>query len=395
MSADSQFIVVVTTTLALCCLVASITASSYDAQYPVCGKNEILSPTPVCCEPTCSNDCSTASFPENYVNQPVCVCKPGYVRHRSRCIRKICCPKNVTSTESPPTSTTVFYPRYNEKPRSYGSCPCRRKPILPTAKPYEPPKQPTFVPFKQAPNYASIYGPEPYIPNQPSSYDQDHLPSPHIPQKPSFDTDPTPKPYIPQAYGAYPNLRPFIYNGEEKVKSLSGIFHEHTHPQAYVYNPPEVQTFEPAPCHTTTTNPPFVTPCDDPVTPEPTPEPTPDIPKPCAPKCDPLQTLTVCRPCCVPTCENDCSNVRCTKICIAELNCVCLAGYVLHEGKCIRKEDCPAVVPPPCDKEKPVDETVFEYSPDEGYRRTGYTPRVEFSAEQLVASDDCNDYPDK
>lgn len=51
------------------------------------------------------------------------------------------------------------------------------------------------------------------------------------------------------------------------------------------------------------------------------------------------------------------------------------------------------MVPPPCDKEKPVDETVFEYSPDEGYRRTGYTPRVEFSAEQLVASDDCNDYP--
>ncbi|XP_055626609.1 uncharacterized protein LOC129768769 [Toxorhynchites rutilus septentrionalis] len=65
-------------------------------QHPKCGKNELLSPTALSCEPTCTNDCSKAMASRTYVYRPTCVCEPGYVRHNSKCIKKIFCPRNRT-----------------------------------------------------------------------------------------------------------------------------------------------------------------------------------------------------------------------------------------------------------------------------------------------------------
>uniref|UniRef100_A0A182S3R4 EGF-like domain-containing protein n=1 Tax=Anopheles funestus TaxID=62324 RepID=A0A182S3R4_ANOFN len=58
----------------------------------VCPENEELRHTLPCCEPTCSNDCTTAKCPKTCVRQPTCVCKEGYVRHKGKCILLRHCP---------------------------------------------------------------------------------------------------------------------------------------------------------------------------------------------------------------------------------------------------------------------------------------------------------------
>uniref|UniRef100_A0A182IST0 EGF-like domain-containing protein n=1 Tax=Anopheles atroparvus TaxID=41427 RepID=A0A182IST0_ANOAO len=66
----------------------------------VCLENEVLQETMPCCEPTCDHDCSNVKCAEVYVRQPTCVCKPGYVRHKGKCIPKSNCPPK------PPTPPT-------------------------------------------------------------------------------------------------------------------------------------------------------------------------------------------------------------------------------------------------------------------------------------------------
>ncbi|XP_001661524.2 keratin-associated protein 9-1 [Aedes aegypti] len=56
-----------------------------------CPPNEELQPTPPCCEPTCGNNCTEECRVE-LVNQPTCVCMPGYVRHDGSCIKADQCP---------------------------------------------------------------------------------------------------------------------------------------------------------------------------------------------------------------------------------------------------------------------------------------------------------------
>lgn len=56
-----------------------------------CPPNEELQPTPPCCEPTCGNNCTEECRVE-LVNQPTCVCMPGYVRHEGCCIKADQCP---------------------------------------------------------------------------------------------------------------------------------------------------------------------------------------------------------------------------------------------------------------------------------------------------------------
>uniref|UniRef100_A0A182NIW6 EGF-like domain-containing protein n=1 Tax=Anopheles dirus TaxID=7168 RepID=A0A182NIW6_9DIPT len=53
------------------------------------------------------------------------------------------------------------------------------------------------------------------------------------------------------------------------------------------------------------------------------------------------EKLTHCRPACVPTCDNDCSGVKQPEVCVPETTCVCKEGYVRHNGRCIKRCDCP------------------------------------------------------
>ncbi|KFB51456.1 hypothetical protein ZHAS_00019507 [Anopheles sinensis] len=59
---------------------------------PTCGENEELLPSPPCCEPTCTDDCSDCDCRTRYVDQPTCVCKKGFRRHNGKCIRVDQCP---------------------------------------------------------------------------------------------------------------------------------------------------------------------------------------------------------------------------------------------------------------------------------------------------------------
>lgn len=107
----------------------------------VCRKHEILQCTVPCCEPTCDNDCSKASCPVEIVRRKTCVCEPGYVRHKGKCIHPSRCPPkppapcecgpNEELLPSPPSceptctddcSSTVYHTRYVDQP----TCVCRK-----------------------------------------------------------------------------------------------------------------------------------------------------------------------------------------------------------------------------------------------------------------------------
>uniref|UniRef100_A0A182MBF9 EGF-like domain-containing protein n=1 Tax=Anopheles culicifacies TaxID=139723 RepID=A0A182MBF9_9DIPT len=57
-----------------------------------CAENEELLPSPPSCEPTCTEDCAGRPVHSRYVDQPTCVCKKGYRRHKGKCIRVDQCP---------------------------------------------------------------------------------------------------------------------------------------------------------------------------------------------------------------------------------------------------------------------------------------------------------------
>uniref|UniRef100_A0A182V139 EGF-like domain-containing protein n=1 Tax=Anopheles merus TaxID=30066 RepID=A0A182V139_ANOME len=72
---------------------------------PMCGDNEELLPSPPSCEPTCTDDCAGRPVHSRYLDQPTCVCKKGYRRHKGKCIRVDQCPScgpYATLTESAP-----------------------------------------------------------------------------------------------------------------------------------------------------------------------------------------------------------------------------------------------------------------------------------------------------
>uniref|UniRef100_A0A182K608 EGF-like domain-containing protein n=1 Tax=Anopheles christyi TaxID=43041 RepID=A0A182K608_9DIPT len=72
---------------------------------PMCGDNEEMLPSPPSCEPTCTDDCTARPVHSRYVDQPTCVCKKGYRRHKGKCIRVDQCPScgpYATLTENAP-----------------------------------------------------------------------------------------------------------------------------------------------------------------------------------------------------------------------------------------------------------------------------------------------------
>ncbi|XP_035909991.1 leucine-rich repeat extensin-like protein 5 [Anopheles stephensi] len=65
-------------------------------QCPSCGPYATLKANAPCCEPTCDNDCSNVLCLEGYQSdEPVCVCQDGYVKHNSTCIKRELCPQTV------------------------------------------------------------------------------------------------------------------------------------------------------------------------------------------------------------------------------------------------------------------------------------------------------------
>ncbi|XP_058123541.1 mucin-2-like [Anopheles ziemanni] len=71
--------------------------------------------------------------------------------------------------------------------------------------------------------------------------------------------------------------------------------------------------------------------------------------------CSEYEVLHTTPPCCEATCEVDCSRVVCPKMLVYQPTCVCLDGFVRHEGNCIPKSCCPAVqTPTPCETTTPA-----------------------------------------
>ncbi|XP_035909994.1 gibberellin-regulated protein 14-like isoform X2 [Anopheles stephensi] len=68
--------------------------------------------------------------------------------------------------------------------------------------------------------------------------------------------------------------------------------------------------------------------------------------------CSEYEVLHTTPPCCEATCDYDCCRVVCPKMLVYEPTCVCLEGYVRHDGQCIPKSHCPAqpatTTPAPC-----------------------------------------------
>ncbi|XP_001844893.2 keratin-associated protein 16-1 [Culex quinquefasciatus] len=69
-----------------------ITACPAVEPIPSCPPYEELQPTPACCEPTCSDDCSNFVCRLALIHKPTCVCERGYVRYDGRCIKPDQCP---------------------------------------------------------------------------------------------------------------------------------------------------------------------------------------------------------------------------------------------------------------------------------------------------------------
>ncbi|XP_050072784.1 uncharacterized protein LOC126560878 [Anopheles maculipalpis] len=68
--------------------------------------------------------------------------------------------------------------------------------------------------------------------------------------------------------------------------------------------------------------------------------------------CSEYEVLHTTPPCCEATCDYDCCRVVCPKMLVYEPTCVCLEGYVRHNGQCIPKSHCPAqttAAPSPCE----------------------------------------------
>uniref|UniRef100_A0A8W7PXD7 TIL domain-containing protein n=1 Tax=Anopheles coluzzii TaxID=1518534 RepID=A0A8W7PXD7_ANOCL len=108
----------------------------------------------------------------------------------------------------------------------------------------------------------------------------------------------------------------------------------------------------------------------------PTPRPN-SVPKSCGLN----ERLTHCRPACEPTCEKDCAGVKHPQVCHPEPCCVCKEGYVRHNGRCIKRCDCPKR--PPFLSGRPLSGEYidFEVVSLEGLKSDedfGYKPKAEF-----------------
>ncbi|XP_065074051.1 uncharacterized protein LOC135698085 [Ochlerotatus camptorhynchus] len=308
--------------------------NSYTAKCDTCGRNELLSPRPLCCEPTCTEDCASASSRGIYKNEPTCVCLPGFVRHKGRCIRKICCPKNVTDCdEAPPTACISETPTVAPEPcRSRG--PFRKK-LKSTHKAGGLPEPKILTQENEQLIY--ILNTDAY-PGQ--FYKLESVKQPRRFGSLSVASSRHSHPNEQEPEFIYPPQSKCEAKSEEQLKSFrspyskKGSSSSKTVPRPYVARPP---------------------------------------------KCNRTQELVFCRPCCVPTCDNDCtSSDRCARpICVAELSCVCASGYVLHNGQCVRKEECPLA----------EGDDSPEYDDDDD----NYLELVESASEECDCCDECYD----
>uniref|UniRef100_A0A182JB49 EGF-like domain-containing protein n=1 Tax=Anopheles atroparvus TaxID=41427 RepID=A0A182JB49_ANOAO len=69
--------------------------------------------------------------------------------------------------------------------------------------------------------------------------------------------------------------------------------------------------------------------------------------------CGPNAHYSPCTPCCQKTCDNDCSRIFCIAACTGPPTCVCNEGFVLHKGRCILPSECPPKCHPSTPKPPP------------------------------------------
>ncbi|XP_058123540.1 salivary glue protein Sgs-4-like [Anopheles ziemanni] len=131
--------------IVLTILLVAGTVTAASPQYFQCSGNEVLQPTPPCCEPTCDCDCSNVVCNKLLVYQPTCVCASGYVRLNGECVPQSCCP----TTPPPCETTTPVYPpspscgcgQYpcscGKPPQPYYPAPCETTPA-PCGRPAQP-----------------------------------------------------------------------------------------------------------------------------------------------------------------------------------------------------------------------------------------------------------------
>uniref|UniRef100_A0A182QZK5 EGF-like domain-containing protein n=1 Tax=Anopheles farauti TaxID=69004 RepID=A0A182QZK5_9DIPT len=301
--------------------IVSLVGYVASVQYPfaTCSSNEVLVPSPPCCEPTCDCDCEQSSCKQLLVYQPTCVCMKGFVRLDNKCVPKTCCPAPETYETQPPYETTTCAPAYQP--------PVYQPPV------YQPP----------------VYQPPVYQPCEtttpPCAYEQPQY------QPPAYQ----PPAHQPPVYQP-PVYQPPAYEPCETTKPPCAYEQPPYHPPAYqppvyeppVYQPPVYQPCDttPAPCYTTPA-PCYTTPAPCYTTPAPcytTPAPSYTTPAPYEPPktCNACEELVLTQTCCEPTCDNDCSGVQCNPLLLVqEPTCACRPGLVRYQGHCVEPSNCP------------------------------------------------------
>uniref|UniRef100_A0A182WBW3 EGF-like domain-containing protein n=1 Tax=Anopheles minimus TaxID=112268 RepID=A0A182WBW3_9DIPT len=290
--------------LLVCCLPTLTTARHAQK---CCQPNEVLLWCPPVCEPTCDNDCIPTP---TGIPMETCVCKPGFVRHRGRCIEKCECPEPCFPTE-PPTECPPPMTTPKPCPRTFFGV-SRNGDEVPSPRLHYP------RPFSQPGPYSMMSQSQ----NLSSCSNYLYSPVRPCPPKPMRTT----------------TVSPFEVCPPNEVQQPSPVCCEETCTNncAAVLCPAQPPT-GPLVCtcdvgfvrHEGCCIPREQCPVEKPVK-----------------FCGPNAYYSPCTPCCQPTCDNDCSKIFCIAACTGPPTCVCNEGYVLHEGQCILPSECPRKCPP-------------------------------------------------
>uniref|UniRef100_A0A182K3P5 EGF-like domain-containing protein n=1 Tax=Anopheles christyi TaxID=43041 RepID=A0A182K3P5_9DIPT len=295
---------------------------------PTCAACEELVFVQPCCEPTCDNDCSGVQCSPLLLvqEQPTCACRPGLVRYQGHCVEPTACPKSAS--------------RYRLYVPKTVSCACNSAILLLlvaggthcgtiTAVNYGEPEKNMCSP------YEVLKQSEPCC--EPTCED-DCL---HAICRRTPDSVPSPTCVCRQGY----------------VRHDGSCIRKESCPPR---NPVTYDSYRPQKHHYYRTTPR-----------------TNHLPKSCGLN----EKLTHCRPSCEPTCEKDCAGVKHPQVCTPETCCVCKDGYVRHNGRCIKRCDCPKR--PPFLSGRPLSGEYidFEVVSLEGLKSEedfGYKPKAEF-----------------
>uniref|UniRef100_A0A182T7Y1 EGF-like domain-containing protein n=1 Tax=Anopheles maculatus TaxID=74869 RepID=A0A182T7Y1_9DIPT len=199
-------------------------------QCPSCGPYATLKANAPCCEPTCDNDCSNVLCIDGYQGEePVCVCQDGYVKHNSTCIKRELCPQTA-------------YP----VPKQYCRCSAKRKPKGRVPVPVKCVEVNTPAPcscYKQQVNDGRPADHYPSATYAPMMYPAMNYASPGYVATTCAPPLPTPPPY--QHPSTYPPLSygpPVTYSPQQYVAG------PYVPPPTYAPPPPSVYAQPPTTC---------------------------------------------------------------------------------------------------------------------------------------------------